>query len=133
VHTSNKKSRSGAAVVELAMVLPFLCFLFVVAVDWSRLFYHYTIVTNCARNGALYASSPIAASKSQYASTKEAALAGAGDLNPAPNVSSTIGTDKDGNAYVEVTVSYTFQSITNFPGIPSTVNLSRTVRMRQGT
>jgi Flp pilus assembly protein TadG len=129
---SKKKSRYGAAVLELAVLLPFLCFVFVVAVDWCRLFYHYTIVTNCARNGAAYASSPMAAAKSQYSSSSEAALADAGDLSPQPNVSSTTGKDKDGNAYVEVTVSYTFHSITNFPGIPGTVSLSRTVRMRQG-
>jgi hypothetical protein len=29
-----------------------------------------------------------------------------------------------------VTVSYTFQSITNFPGIPNSSAISRTVRVR---
>ena len=50
--------RHAAAAAELAILLPFLAFAFVIAVDWSRIFYYSVIVTNCARNGALYASDP---------------------------------------------------------------------------
>src|SRR5262249_38652771 len=50
--------RRGAAAVELAVLLPFLAFLFVIAVDWSRIFYYSMTVTNCARNGALWAGDP---------------------------------------------------------------------------
>jgi Flp pilus assembly protein TadG len=47
---------AGAATVELAALLPFLCFLFVAAVDSARIFYDGITVQNCARNGACYAS-----------------------------------------------------------------------------
>ena len=68
----NPGARRGAAAVELALVLPFLAFLFVIAVDWSRIFYFTVIVTSCARNGALYASDPPNQPRSPYASVSEA-------------------------------------------------------------
>lgn len=126
---SQKNRRSGAAVVELAILLPFLGFLFVVAVDYSRLFYYSLTMTNCARNGALYASDPTTAALSPYRSVSAAALADAGNLSPAPTVTSTSSSDSTGN-YVDVTVTYVFHTITNYPGIPSQVTLTRTVRMR---
>lgn len=45
--------RPGAAVAELAVLLPFLVLLFFVAVDYCRIFYFTLTVENCARNGAL--------------------------------------------------------------------------------
>jgi Flp pilus assembly protein TadG len=38
----------GAATVELAVLLPFLCFLFVAAVDSARVLYDGITVQNCA-------------------------------------------------------------------------------------
>ncbi len=123
--------RRAAAAVELAILLPLLVFLFVVAVDFSRIFYFALTVTNCARNGALYASDPVAAAESPYRSSLEAALADANGLNPRPTVSApSYGTNADGSRYVEVTVMYPFQTITRYPGVPSRVDLARTVRMR---
>jgi Flp pilus assembly protein TadG len=122
--------RRAAATAELAVLLPLLAFLFVIAVDYARVFYFSLIVENCARNGALYGSDPVAASQSPYTSITQAALADAANLQPQPTVTSTNGTDSDGNAYVEVTVAWQFCSLTNFPGVPSATNLARTVRMR---
>src|SRR5262245_8856944 len=125
--------RRGAAAVELAVLLPLLIFLFAVAVDFARCFHYSVTVNNCARNGALYASDPIVAAESPYGSVQEAALADASNLQPTPTVSSTTGTDADGNAYIEVTVTYAFQSITGYPGIPNAIDLTRTVRMRKSS
>jgi Flp pilus assembly protein TadG len=124
-------SRPAASTVELALLLPFLAFLFVIAVDWSRIFYYSMIVTNSARNGALYACDPVPIAKgtSPYSSVTAAALADASNLSPTPTVTSTSGSDASGS-YVEVTVAYTFQTVTNFPGVPTNTNLVRTVRMR---
>jgi Flp pilus assembly protein TadG len=122
--------RPGAASVELALVLPILALLFLIAVDFARLYYHYTIVTNCARNGALYASDPAASPESPYATLQDAALADASDLSPQPTVTSTSSTDSSSNPYVEVTVVYPFTTISSYPGLPNPINLSRTVRMR---
>lgn len=120
--------RHGVAAVELAFVLPLLAFLFVIAVDYGRAFYCALTVTNCARNGALYLSDPYTMTRSPYASVTEAALADASNLTPAPTVTSANGSDGNG-PYVEVTVRYNFQTLTNFPGVPVNSLITRTVRM----
>ena len=54
----NSKSggRRGASVVELAICLPLLVFLFVIAVDFARVYFVSITLANSARAGALYAS-----------------------------------------------------------------------------
>lgn len=123
------KRPQGVAAVELAILLPFLVFLFVICFDFARVFYYSQTLTNCARNGAIYSSNLVTA-QSPYSSVQEAALADAGNLSPAPTVTSTTGTDGAGNPYVRVTVAWQFQTIASPPGVPSTVNLSRTCQMR---
>jgi hypothetical protein len=123
--------RAASSSVELALLLPLLGLFFLIAVDFARLYYHYGIVTNCARNGALYGSDPVAAKESPYTTLQDAALADAAtDLRPQPTVTSTNGTDSSGNPYVEVTVAYAFSTISNYPGLSNPINLTRTVRMR---
>jgi Flp pilus assembly protein TadG len=122
--------RVGASAVELALVLPLLAAFFLFTVDFARLYYHYTVVTNCARAGALYAADPTAAAESPYADYKAAALADAADLPTEPSVTSNSGVDADGNAYVEVTVSYPFATVGDYPGLPNPINVTRTVRAR---
>jgi Flp pilus assembly protein TadG len=139
--------RRGAQAVEFAVLLPFLAFMFIIAVDWARIFYYSIAVTNCARNGALYmcqqqsartTSSPYTDSGyvNLYANSKapvsDAALADASDLTPTPTVTTNSGSDSYG-PYVEVTVSYPFQTVTGFSvwdfGVPSSTNVTSTVRM----
>ncbi len=124
-----KPARRGAAVAELAILLPFLTFLFLAAVDFGRVFYHYLTITNCASNGATYASTD-ATHAVDTSGIQDAALVDATDLKPTQSVSSTTGTDKAGNSFVQVTVSYPFQTIASFPGIPSYMTIRRTVQMR---
>jgi Flp pilus assembly protein TadG len=114
----------------MALLLPILGLLLLFTIDFARLYYHYTIVTNCARNGALYGSDPTAATESPYSDITSAALADAGDLSPQPTVTSANGTDSSGNAYVQVTVTYPFTTISNYPGLSNPINLTRTVQMR---
>jgi Flp pilus assembly protein TadG len=132
ISSRRRTHRRGASAVELALLLPLLGLFFLVTVDFARLYYHYTIITNCARNGALYGSNPTAAAESPYLTLQAAAQADAqnNDLNPLPAVTSTNGTDSSGNPYIEVTVSYDFATISNYPGLANPINLSRTVRMR---
>jgi len=141
------RGRDGVAAVELAVLLPFLAFMFVIAVDWGRIFYYSIAVANCARNGALYMSQQQSAktTASPYTDSgyvnlyvnsaipvTDAALADAPDLTPTPTVTSTSGSDSYG-PYVEVTVSYSFQTVTNFSVgnflVPSSTNVTRTIRM----
>ena len=121
--------RRGAAVVELAVLLPLLVFLLLVATDFARVFYYSLTLTNCARAGAIYASDPAVSAESPFASTQAAALADATNLSPAPTITQASGVDATGRAYVEVTANYSFATITAFPGIPQTMNLQRTVRL----
>ena len=128
--TSRRVSRrSGTAVVELALLLPLLVFLFLVAADFARIFYFSLTLTNCARAGALYASDPATMPESPFANVQAAALADATNLSPQPSITQTMAADGAGRSYVEVTAAQTFSTITGFPGIPKTVQLRRTVRM----
>jgi Flp pilus assembly protein TadG len=116
-------------VVELALLLPLLMFLLIVAVDFARVYYASLTLTNCARSGALYASDPGTADESPFATVTEAALSDAKNLSPQPTVTYKKATDGLGRPYAEVTVKYTFKTVSQFPGVPGQVNLSRTVRM----
>lgn len=127
------QGRQGTAAVELVVLLPLLAFLFGIAVDFARSFYFLEVIQNCARNGALYASDPVAQAESPYSNTEAAALSDATNLTPHSTVSSATGTDVSGNASVQVTVACQFQSVTDFPGIPSMVTLNRTVQMRMAS
>ncbi|MGC1721583.1 MAG: TadE family protein [Isosphaeraceae bacterium] len=130
--------RRGSAAAELVAVAPLLLFILIVAIDFCRLFFHYTTITNAARNGALWASDPYAngkfPSQSPYATVQDAALADANNLNPAltaANVTSSppIPPPPPTGGPVSVTVQYQFNMISTYLGF-SNVNLSRTVTMR---
>jgi Flp pilus assembly protein TadG len=127
--TRCRHDRRGVACVELAVLLPILTFLFLVAVDFARVFYQYTILADCARNGALYGSQD-AAHSVDTTGIQNAALSDATDISPNPNVTSATGTDSNGNPYVEATVTWTFHTVSSYLGMPSTLQLSRTVQMR---
>jgi Flp pilus assembly protein TadG len=130
-HDARLGSRPGVAAVELAVLAPFLVFLFVIAVDFSRIFYFTQVIENCARKGALYLSDPKAPANNLYANVQQAALGpDSTPLSPQPTVTSGNGTDAAGNAYVSATVTWTFSTITKFPGVPSSLTISRTVQMR---
>ena len=124
-----RAARRAAATVELAVLLPFLCFAFVVTVDYSRIFYFSITVANCARNGAVYGS----ADTQHAVDTSGIDTASRDD---AGNLDSTLlhvasSTDSTTNpSYVDVTVTYSFSTITKYPGVPSQTTITRTVRMR---
>jgi Flp pilus assembly protein TadG len=114
----------------MALVTPPLVYLALAAVDFGRVYYVTDVLSNCASNGALYASDSFVQQASPYSSVSQAALADASNLNPTPTVTSSGGTDASGNSYVSVTVTYTFTTIVNYPGIPSSTTISRTVQAR---
>jgi Flp pilus assembly protein TadG len=135
--------RRAAAAVELALVTPLLLLLFVVAVDFARVFYFTQILSQCARNGAMHACDPEGAKDSRYASVEEAAKADApAFLRDSLSVSTQYGTatwsekDPDGNEkkitydYVTVTVTYQFSLISDYPLLPGDQIFARSVRMR---
>jgi Flp pilus assembly protein TadG len=117
------------AVVELAVLLPLIALLFVIAVDFGRVFYVSLTLQNCARAGAIYASDPHVANESPFASVEDAALADATNLSPQPTISTGTGTDSTGRDYVEVTAACSYRLITQIPGTSGELNLTRFVRM----
>jgi Flp pilus assembly protein TadG len=130
----SRRARRGAAAVEFALLLPFLCFVFIATIDFCRVFYYSLTVSNCARNGAIYGSTDW--SHALNASGIQAASkADAGNLNLQllTVTSRPIWTEGGSNptdpSSVAVTVNYPFTTITQYPGIPKQTNLSRTVRM----
>jgi Flp pilus assembly protein TadG len=126
-----KPGRHGVAAAELAMMLPVLMLLLVLAVDFARVFYYYVILTNCAGNAASWAALPAIEQAQSFASLDDAAQADwPSSVTPLPTASETTGTDSEGNAYVAVTLNWTFNTITGYLGGSGTVDLSRTVRAR---
>jgi Flp pilus assembly protein TadG len=130
---SQRRNRNGAAAVEFAMAAPVLFFIFAIGVDFARAFYAHLIITNASRNAALYAcDNPTTASDT--AGITAAALNDTTDL---ANVTVTTGNyidATDGNQYVWVTVSYPFQTLTSFPGVPSeTIYQSTVIRVEPTT
>jgi Flp pilus assembly protein TadG len=132
--------RRGGSAAELALVAPVLVFILLFTIDFCRVFFAYTTITNAARNGALWLSDPLATatpSQSPYGGWTgnglyAATLADANNLNPALT-SSNVTTSATGiptqGTTVSVTVSYQFPLITSYLGL-SNINLSRTVYMQ---
>lgn len=122
--------RRGVAAVEMAMVLPILCFIMVAGLDYARVMNLAVVTVNCARNGAIYQANPTA---SPYASLIQATQRDFVQTDypfatNLPTVSTPVyGQDASGVNYVKVTVTYNFQTIMNYPGIPSTVPITRSV------
>jgi Flp pilus assembly protein TadG len=130
---STRCSRRGASAVELAILLPFLVLIFLVALDFGRIYYYTLTIENSARNGALWACDPFAPQYS-YSSVQDAVQADAANLSPAidnNNITSSAGVDASGNATVTVTVSYNFNLITNYLPIPNPYTVTRSVTMRK--
>jgi Flp pilus assembly protein TadG len=121
--------RRGVASAELAVVLSTLMVICLATCDYARCIFASVTVANCARNGALYQCDPAFAATTSYATLQAAVQADAGNLSPAPTGSSTTSTDTNGNKYVAVTVTYPFQCLINYPGIPDSFTISRTVSM----
>ncbi len=127
-HPITSEPRPGVAAVELALLLPLLCTLFVIALDFARIFYFTMVVTNCARSGAIYGSQNPTTANDQ-SGISAAAGQDAGNLLR-QNLSVVSATNSSTSpTYVSVTVTYPFATITNYPGISRYTSLSRTVLM----
>jgi Flp pilus assembly protein TadG len=134
---ADSKRRGGIAAVELAVVLPFLALIFVITVDFARVFQYQLTIENCARNGALFGANLRSYQESgwvnSYNDITNATLADGTTLNPpltSNQVTVKYGTGSDGNPNVTVTINYPFTTVTNFPGFGTTLNLTANVSMR---
>ncbi len=137
--STQRRPRIGAAAAELAILAPILFFLFAIAVDYGRIFYYTQMLRAAARNGSYFASNY--PGLYSYQTAEQVTRADLTTLSPAPGVQIHYSTDPNGpytstipvgtgTNYVEVQVTWTFNSITNFPLVPNQKALLGSSRMR---
>jgi Flp pilus assembly protein TadG len=128
----------GQSYVELAFALPVLAIVLVVAADFGRLFYTYVEVINAARAAAQYGSNSVVTAADSTGMIAAAKQDGVNLANLTVTASQcTCGTatasvpacssnyctnDPQGN-YVVVNAQAPFNTITKYPGVPSSVTL----------
>jgi Flp pilus assembly protein TadG len=128
--TLRGRVRTGAAAVELAILLPFLGLMFAAAVDFARIYFATQTLENCAYSGALYASGTAWTSSSSggvVPAAKNAACADGTTLSPALQPESvTVSLD---SSTATVTVDYDFPLLTPVLNPSLSVHLKRTVTL----
>lgn len=122
--------RRGAAATELALLLPFLLFLFFVAVDYCRAYHAAQVIGGCAHSAALYGSG--AAARHPGTGTAEqaavwAAVAEGARVSPAvrPEDVSVV----TANGAVTATVTYRFPTVTRYTGASGGFTIVRAVTL----
>jgi Flp pilus assembly protein TadG len=137
------RGRTGAAAVELALVLPVMVTIILGCIDFGRFAYTYAAVAASARAGAAYGVNHPFDSSSQAAwqagirkaATEEMMYQVGYDPNllvvqassTVDNVSQKTG---GGERRVEVVTTYSIKTFVPWPGIPATVVMKGAVDMR---
>ena len=141
----HKRSESGGALVELTVITPLLLVMCLGVADFGRVLYHAIVLSQAARAGAAYG----AQSNGRAGDTggiRQAAEEAAQNIAPIVVTSQRVCECLSGTivacttascggygaplAFVEVTTTETFTTLAPIPGIPNTVPLSRTARIR---
>ena len=126
----------GAALVEVALVLPLLIVLLLICVDFGRLATVHIAVTNAAREGASFGGThPF--TESTYGKWKqEVTNALTAEMSGIPGYSEQLLTVAEpvvfasqNRSRVRVTVSYRFKPAIAWPIIPQELEISRTAEM----
>ena len=140
-------STAGAATVELALIIPVLVLIMLGLLDMGRIFYGAITVVSAARAGVAYGSMS-AVHADDIPAMVTSATNDAVDVNgltfsalkrcecpdeTPPAVACTVNVCMDGTnvrIYVETTVTGTFTTTLPYPGIPSSITITRTAQMR---
>jgi Flp pilus assembly protein TadG len=135
----------GASLVEFGLMLPFLGLLLLGVIDFGRAYYMEVEVSNAAYTGALYGTQ----SHTDITGMQNAASGDAADIS-SMTATATYGCEcSDGsNAvascsspptcavnvvnYVQVTTSATYKPMFPWPGIPSSISLHGSAKLRAG-
>jgi hypothetical protein len=144
----DRGSRPATATAEFVILLPILTAIFLGLCDLGQVFYASMTVDNSLHNSLLFAAQTFDNQNQQWignnqywqgpngqilsTATAAAQLDGA-NLNPAMTtgaVQTTPGADANGNSVMIVTITYTFQTAVPYPGLPSTVVITRTGQVR---
>jgi len=141
---SRKSRELGSAVVELAIASTFLILVLVGTMDFARLFYCGISVGNAAAAGAEYGAQSLSNSSNTDA-IKQAALNDGTDITGltasatrvcecgGASVSCTTKTCTGGTKpviYVQVTTTAPFNTLANYPMVPSSVTVTKLAQMR---
>lgn len=135
--------RSGNSFMETALLLPAMLLLCCGVMDFARVVYAGVEVASAARAGVQYGALTPGHS-GDTGGMSRAALADAADLGDTVTASATnfcacSGSTTDCSStcsgatpegYVSVTANYTFNTLISYPGVPRTVALARTAKMR---
>jgi Flp pilus assembly protein TadG len=139
------KDAEGASFVELALVLPLFLLMLVPVVDLGRGFYAAIEVASAAHAGAMYG----VENPSDTDGMIKAAKAGASNLSDI-TATAVYGCEcSDGTSavaactstpnctynyvtYVDVAVTSPYRTVFGYPGIPSSINITREFRLRAG-
>ena len=137
--TRARRGRRGASATELALLLPILLLLLVACVDFGRIAYGHIAVTNAARAAAGFGSvNPFTASTQgtwttqvrQAAIDEMSQMSGFNQSQLTVTATSSTSGEPNGMWRVQVSVSYPFQTLITWPGIPHNNTLQRTVVLR---
>ncbi len=134
-----KSGLSGHAVVEVALISPWIFFLFVGTLNLG--FYSYALI--CTENAARVAAAYTSSSGSKVADAAGACGAALAELNYLPNaravngcnslpviVTATPVTGPDGSPASSVAVTYQTVALIPIPGLAKQLTITRTVQMR---
>ena len=128
---SKPSGRRGAVVAELAILLPLLTLMFVIAVDFCRVFFASQAIESCAYSAAMYASG-VARGDSETSAeqlAKEAAVADGKSLTPPLQAEQVVVAISGGQA--TVTIAYDFALFQKYLGSSGTQKIRRSVQMTQ--
>ena len=135
----------GASFVELALVLPVFMLMIIPVIDLGRGFYAAIEVASAAHAGAMYGLE----NPSDTAGMIQAAKSGASNLSnvtatatygcecsdgtsPVASCTSTPSCTHNYVTYVDVTVTSPYSTAFGYPGLPSSMNITREFRLRAG-
>jgi Flp pilus assembly protein TadG len=128
--------RTGAAALELALILPVLLLLTLGAVDYGRFSYSWIAVANASRAAAGFASVQPVSPTSQGAwqagirQAAQAELEGLPGFDPSQmTVTAELLQDDGGRQRAFVTVGYPFRTLFPWGGIPATLMLQQSTAM----
>lgn len=146
-HKSRARSPAdrGQSLVELALVTPLLLLLLVGIIEIGRFAYYSILVSNAARAGAQYGAQGLATAADgagiRTAASNDAGVAGLSvsslqqcgcsgtSLSGACPASGCVAPNH-ALVYVEVTATGTFSSLFRYPGIPASITIRSTEKMR---
>ena len=139
LRVGHASKQCGQAMLELALVLPVLLLLTIGLIEFGRVAYYSIEVSDAARAGAQYGAQSLANAEDQGSIT-QAALNNAQDIaglavNLLPRNCTCPGSGSVAGGcpaagcsyplvYVTVTTSYTLNTLFQYPGIPTTFNLT---------